>query len=589
MAVALATDQSGLVGEFWPGTQYPFPDPNGDLASFFDRPSWERPTLDNPEIGGSYGDKYTTVGTPGFDGGGNDPAVGEVPGFSGGGPSGIAGGWSPPNQPPVPGDGGSVSVGTGPAFSIEAARRDFYPIEIRDTSGDLLSLIPKQIGGSLTRRLNKASELSFRIPLSSEGATELVRPNIVWLRDRWGFVIDTFQVHKKKLIGTGDASYIDVECQSMVAQLGEEYVSMYESIETTVSAHVASLLAEQERASAISFGEIDPQIGDTVLFFATEETSILAALLKLQEIMPRANRGYIYVDPQSRLQWRMSIGDQTEQVITRGTNAYDINSEIDYTRTVNRVWAYGEGQSPADKLSLIHAGEAVEYIEDAASIAANGLQELRIQDRRIKDSSTLLLVANRILEERVAPPVVVSVGLLDVAKSDNAPAGFSDINIGGNYRVVDTVLGVDTSIEIVSIKTDLSRPVPIQVELTNQARSIANILESVFTDLHQPLDVLSDWYPNITRNLTDGAVPKTLKAGDVRWNEGEDRAEMYDGEEWRAMGATGWVKAATKAELPDPSTLDETTLGRVTGGDDQGMVCIINPAKDGWDAWNFFE
>lgn len=45
-----------------------------------------------------------------------------------------------------------------------------------------------------------------------------------------------------------------------------------------------------------------------------------------------------------------------------------------------------------------------------------------------------------------------------------------------------------------------------------------------------------------------------------------------------------------KADLPDASTVDIRSFGRVDGvGSDNGMVCVPNPDGDGWDALNFFE
>ena len=54
-------------------------------------------------------------------------------------------------------------------------------------------------------------------------------------------------------------------------------------------------------------------------------------------------------------------------------------------------------------------------------------------------------------------------------------------------------------------------------------------------------------------------------------------------------GGVIWYTAETKAGLPDASTVAETALGRVTAGDNAGMVCVVNPLKNGWDAINFCE
>lgn len=46
-------------------------------------------------------------------------------------------------------------------------------------------------------------------------------------------------------------------------------------------------------------------------------------------------------------------------------------------------------------------------------------------------------------------------------------------------------------------------------------------------------------------------------------------------------------EAPSKEELPDG--VARTSFGRVTDGPYVGMMCIRNPANDGWDAFNVLE
>ena len=47
--------------------------------------------------------------------------------------------------------------------------------------------------------------------------------------------------------------------------------------------------------------------------------------------------------------------------------------------------------------------------------------------------------------------------------------------------------------------------------------------------------------------------------------------------------SVGWITATTFAGLTDASTVEETTLGRVTAGDDKGKIYKVNADKDGWE------
>lgn len=586
---------TALVGDFPIGVQPLWPPSPVTLADVFDSPSWERPT---PETGYTppEGTAETFEGVPGFGGG---PDGGGVftgsPGFTGEAYDGSF--WSM-GDASDPDDGGTITVvqldGTVVSMAIRANRLRHWRIEVRDPDGDLLAHVPEWIGGKLRRMLDKASALEFRIEYDAEGADELARPNTVWLRDRWGYVVDTFQIMRRRPVGRGDSSFIDIVCQGAISQLAMEVVIEYAEDDpaATVGQHVAALLALQGRDDALTLGRIDPEIEEIELPFFAYDTTIHAALLQLQIALPRELRGRFYVDARRRLQWRLLPGDTTEQIITRGRNVYAIEAETDYSTLVNRLYMYGEGQDTRDRLKLTALGEEYpeEYLDDTESITAYGLAPAIKVDRRIRYPETLLRVAQRILEEFAAPQVVVRVDLLDLAKADDAPAGWRDIEIGGKYRAVDTTLGIDSVVEIVEIETDLARPVPIRVELANQTKTLGDLVSALIDATQQPLDVDGDRYPTMGRNYTS-REPREARAGDVRWNADDDRGEMHDGDAWQAIASEGaiyWYTATTKAGLPN-TDIPETALGRVTAGDDKGMVCVRNPDNNGWDAINFME
>lgn len=573
---------TALIGDHEFGTLPRWPLPEITVADFFDRPSWERPTTTRPyeQPGGT--ESYT--GSPGFGSTGQSAGSTGTPGFAGGASSGGST-WTP-------GDGvsgaGAISIygfGGTITINVEPQRRTFYNIEIHAPNGDLLTRVTDWISGNAKLQTENASMLDFMIPVNSESAAELTRPNTIWLRDRWGFVIETFQIQKRRPRGIGDAAYIAVECQSEISQLSEEVLLRYEGATLPVLDHVTAILDEQAKDSPLTLGTIDPEIADIELPFFSEDTTIHAALLQLQLALPKAQRGYIYVDPQRRVQWRMVVGDNTEQVITRQRNVYSVEAEVDYSRTVNRIFLFGEGQDTLSRLTLLDAGEPEKYIEDTDSITAYGLAPFLKVDRRIRNPETLLKTAQRILDEFSEPPVTVTVDLLDLAKSDSAPTGWEDIYLGGKYRVVDTELGINSSIEIVGIDINLAHPVPLRVDLANQTRELSDFVSEIIDALQQPLDVDGDRYPTMGRNYSD-QDPREARVGDTRWNDAEDRLEAFDGDTWRGAGSSDvnpdpiWYKATTRGGLD--SDVADTALGRVTAGTDVGRVFIRDYINGGW-------
>lgn len=593
---------SALIGDFEIGVQPLWPAGTVSVADIFDMPSWERPTPENPFVPPNGGDVFT--GSPGFDGG--DISTG-TPGFTGAPTDGSF--WTSGDVDDDL-DGGTIGVVTDGGvvlIPIYAHRVRFWRVEVYDEDGHRVAYVPHVITGKLIRKLDQASTLEFKVAYEAEGAADLVRPNYVVLRDRWGFVVDTFQIQRRRPMGQGDASYVEIVAQGKIAQLGDEVVLEYlgDGAGATVGDHVAALLGLQEKAAVIELGVIDPEIAEIEMPFYAADTSIHAALLQLKGALPKEFRGRFYLDAAGKFQWRLVPGDTTEQVIMRGKNVQNITAETDYSLLVNRVYLYGDGLDIRDRLKLTDAGEPEEYLEDTDSIATWGLSPAIKVDRRVRYPETLLRMATRILEEFAQPQVKVDVDLLDLAKADDI-SGWHDIEIGGKYRVVDTALGVDSTVEIVGIEVDFSRPVAVRVELANQTKSLGDLISDLVDALEQPLDVDGDRYPTMGRNYSerDPREPgdgggSGARAGDIRWNpgsgsggDGDPRAQMYDGEDWQDMGGgeTLHYKASTKAGLTDPTTVPIESVGRVDGsGDDNGMFCV--PAPDGttWVALNFWE
>lgn len=68
-------------------------------------------------------------------------------------------------------------------------------------------------------------------------------------------------------------------------------------------------------------------------------------------------------------------------------------------------------------------------------------------------------------------------------------------------------------------------------------------------------------------------------------------ARATGGRTAQSTADTIWYTATTKAGLPSASTVEQTAMARITSDSsgELGMVCVVNPDRDGWDALNFFE
>jgi hypothetical protein len=554
--------------------------PRGAVSAddFFDTPWWNRPTADNP-YGGDGGGGDPVLDGPGFNGEGPDYTTGGSPGFDGIPPIN----WTAPSSGD-PYDGGTVTLPPA-TINITASRTHVYRIEVYDEDNDRLAVVDKWFGGKLFLALDQANSVQFSITADDAAAALMVRPNVIKVRDRWGFLVDTFVIQQTAGRRVGDAVFLDVQCASYIAQLGEEPVVLYEGEDVdgeglTVAQHIAGLLALQIRPYTITLGDLDDAIGAETFVFHAQDTTVLNALRQLQSVLAKDLAGHFYVDANRRLVWTLVMDDKKERYLGLGANLQGLRYKTDWTQLVNRIYLYGEGQDEATRLRLTDAGEAEEYMEDASSVSTYGLNPKVKIDRRVRKPETLVRIANRVLEEFGEPRIVVEVDAIDLAKSDEY-SHFEDIYIGSQYRVVDTAQGVDTTVDVVAMEIDMGNPMPVRLELTNQERRLGDLFGDMLDALTQPLDVDGERYPTMGRNYSTEAE-RLARAGDVRWSGVDDRGEMHDGTDWQELAGTGIpiYFATSKAGLE--SGVEAHALGFITAGTAAAAWYERNADNDGW-------
>lgn len=483
-----------------------------------------------------------------------------------------------PSLPSTPG-------GEADDVTVAASTTQIYTLEIRDTDDGLVADITNWSRGRMRVAVDEASQLQFRIPGTSALVANIVRPNRIVVRDRWGFVIETFDPIQRHFSRQGDAIFLDVTCLSVLARLQKEVVVSY-AAEATGAAHIAALMSMQLMTPALAVGTISPQVADATVRLDVQDGTILGALKQLQDALPKADAGHFYVDALNRLQWPNTIGDQSGTTLAVGRHIQGIDAEYDYQEQVNYIFMYGAGADPVNRLKLntpvdpddptsyLHA---TEYYQDATSVSTYGIQPYIKVDRRYTKPASLLAAAQRIVEEFKDPKVTVRVQALDLAKSINL-SDYPDIYIGSTYRVVDPYQGIDTNVTVQALDYDLENPLRIGVELENRNKSLSDFFSTLAQQLAaSDVDVneQGEYYPYISRVYDEEqASPFRHKRGDILANP-DDQIQIHDGEAFRNLA--GMYIAANEAALPSGVSDDSTGLTL-----DNEVLYHRNAANSGW-------
>lgn len=392
-------------------------------------------------------------------------------------------------------------------YPLERDRTKPWRLAVKDSSGSTLAQITTFWDGRMLAKVDEAGELSFRCRYDEAFRQYLSGENYIWVYDSSGLLREKYQIMQVKRIRDGESRIVEVRCLSSIAKLSREPVSLYstpvlysinakgDTVEQRISLKVQQVVREllalqQNSGPRISCGVIDPAIGNFLVRYSAEETTIYDALRGLQMMLPASMRGVFVVDAENRLNWQMRIGPQRLRM-ELGKELRGVEHNLDYTDLVTRLYLYGQSQDTDTPLSLLDARWPTPYME--RNVLRYGVVAMRKQDNRIKYPETLLAMARRILEDFAEPLLELQIDALELSKADTALSGsFCDIVPGAQYTIIDAGTGVNTTVQIVQCEHDISNPVAVKLQLKNRTRRLSDLIAYLLRQLNPriPMDKL---------------------------------------------------------------------------------------------------
>lgn len=358
-----------------------------------------------------------------------------------------------------------------------------YQIWLFNSSGDKVAVLEKALNIRRGGKINETPWLSFSYPNDADNAAKAALITTTYTVKVWNTKKSRFEGlydlgdTTEKWDGSG--SLIEAYYTGAMGRLLKEDNVTYDTTATpkTPTQIITALLALQEHSPAITVGTIEPT---TSFAFAVENTNILNAVLKCAEYLG----GRIEVDDTGALNWY-----NTATIVTREIryqkNLKAVTRKRDFSKIYNKVYAYGYGETEA-QVTLLDAEEAHEYIEDATSQAAYGVQIKRITDKRITHPSTLLRWAQLFLATYKDPVYSYTVDMVNLAEHPAHDFDLENIEVGQIVRVVNSDMNnLSVDVEVVSVETNLSDAKDITVELATVTKDISNS----FSDVAQYQDI----------------------------------------------------------------------------------------------------
>lgn len=358
-----------------------------------------------------------------------------------------------------------------------------YRIDLFDASGKRVAILQESILTSLDLDLaeDAAPQVTLSLPVD-DPKSAYISPLYslkVWNMQTAKYEFSVFKLLNPEIDDSSSTLEIKATYQGILTRLSDEHIDVYDTTSAgdTFANVIAALLAFQVNTPLITVGtlEISPHVA-----IAVESGNIYSALNSIR----KAYGGWFEVDAEYRLNWFADNTATPQRRIERRKNLKSMSYTPQYSEIINRVYAYGKGEADA-RINLTDAGEANEYIEDAASQALYGIRARQKIDKTITHPATLLKYAQRILEQYKDPPYQYSVDVLNLAELKDYDYSFESLGLDTRVRVIDDLLNVDVNTSIVSMSINLLNPEEISIELS----SIKNDLSDLFGDILNLQDI----------------------------------------------------------------------------------------------------
>ena len=473
-----------------------------------------------------------------------------------------------------------------------------YRIDLFDSADKRVAILQDDIliSCDLDLSIDGAPQVSITVPLDDDKAA-YISPLYylkIWNTTTAAYEFSVFRLIDPDVVDSDGSLQIEATYQGIITRLSKEHVDAYDTTSAgdTFENVVTALLAYQVNTPAITVGTLEPT---PTVAIAAESSDIYSVLNSIRS----AYGGWFEVDSSYRLNWFEDNTATPQRRIERRKNLKSLKYTPQYSQIINRVYAYGKGEGDA-RINLTDAGEANEYIDDAASQALYGISARQKIDKSITHPTTLLGYAQRTLALYKDPPHQYSVNVLNLAEIRDYDYSLESLGLDTRVRVVDDLLKVDVNTSIVSMSINLLAPEEISIDLSTIKTDISDLFGDILSiqDVHNSVAtqigagqvtvlgtfVVQDWVTagqttidggNITANTItvdqiqsgvlgnktyrQAAEPLNPESGDI-WLDTDDGNKM-----WRYDGAA-WVEtqdAEIGTAISDAAGAQATADGKV--------------------------
>jgi phage minor structural protein len=282
-----------------------------------------------------------------------------------------------------------------------------------DLQRNVTSILENAYGISYTRINNQIWKASFSLPINDKKVDKVKLLKYVEVYDEEDY-IGLFRIIPKKTSKSGLT--VSFECEHVLATLLGSTLFKDHQLTNLPTDEVLQYLLSQQKEPHWQLGTVE-----IIRYFhyLWENENLLSAIFS---VIKPFDEQYRWTWDTTSYPWTLNlVRPNTEPVcrIKKGHNLIDFEIEENPMSVYNRIYPLGYGEG-VNQLTIESVNNGLPYIEDAESIAENGILETTWVDKRFEDAATLMASAQALLEKWKEPIVSWVVSAADVSEITGA-------------------------------------------------------------------------------------------------------------------------------------------------------------------------
>ena len=369
-----------------------------------------------------------------------------------------------------------------------------YQIELYSATSKIAPVL-HWISGKWEQTANLPSLLVFTVSMTDINIDNFKYPNRIVLRDENGDALEWFCITSVSKQNSIAGARLVVSCQSLLWVLSFQYVSEFTKTATN-NELIADLLAKQVNSflPSIVLGDIDSLYGEMERNLYLKNTSVLRGILDLR----KSAGGWLYVDANSRLNWKVEYPNKRLQQLRVDKNLTSIEFEYDYSEI-------------RTKLTGNTSNELTYTVENNVDLYGE-IPDV-VFTSTIKDLVSLQALMEVEIAKRSIPKKTINCTAIDLSYY-RGQLDFSHerLALGNISRLVDATINEVHDTKILKITRDLSVPHVVTIELGD-----ADVDKDILDRLLETEDKVKEADENIIDFEDIGLVEVPISGDDSEW------------------------------------------------------------------------